>query len=56
MECKDSRLRQMNEILNGIKVLKLYAWEYPFMKVIGDIRKKEAVAIKKLACLNGCVL
>ncbi|XP_035208141.1 multidrug resistance-associated protein 1-like, partial [Stegodyphus dumicola] len=56
MECKDSRLRQMNEILNGIKVLKLYAWEYPFMKVIGDIRKKEAISIKKLACLNGCVL
>ncbi|XP_035215523.1 multidrug resistance-associated protein 1-like isoform X2 [Stegodyphus dumicola] len=56
MQCKDLRLRQMNEILNGIKVLKLYAWEYPFMEEIGVIRKGEAVLIKKLAFVNGCVL
>jgi len=31
----------MNEILAGMKVLKLYAWEIPFMKRLGDIRGKE---------------
>ena len=27
---KDERIKNMNEILNGIKVLKLYAWEPSF--------------------------
>ena len=27
MKLKDSRLRLMNEVLEGIKVLKLYAWD-----------------------------
>lgn len=27
MKHKDDRLKMMSEILNGIKVLKLYAWE-----------------------------
>ena len=37
----------MNEILAGIKVLKLYAWENPFMKKILDTREKELKTIKK---------
>ena len=32
LAAKDSRIKLMNEILAGIKVLKLYAWELPFMK------------------------
>jgi len=31
----------MNEILSGMKVLKVYAWEIPFMKRLASIRKKE---------------
>jgi ATP-binding cassette, subfamily C (CFTR/MRP), member 1 len=27
MTLKDERLKLLNEMLNGIKVLKLYAWE-----------------------------
>ena len=30
MELKDERIKLMNEILNGIKVLKMYAWELSF--------------------------
>ena len=30
MELKDERIKLMNEILNGIKVLKMYAWEMSF--------------------------
>ena len=37
LAAKDSRLKLMSEILNGIKVLKLYAWELPFMKKINEI-------------------
>ncbi|KAF8788578.1 Multidrug resistance-associated protein 1 like protein [Argiope bruennichi] len=55
MGWKDSRLRQMGEILSGIKVLKLFAWENAFMKSIGSIREKEAVTLKKLAFVNGTI-
>jgi len=30
MEYKDKRIKLMNEVLNGIKVLKMYAWEMSF--------------------------
>ena len=42
----------MNEILSGIKVLKLYAWEMPFMKRILEKRQKELDIIKKYCILN----
>lgn len=41
----------MNEILNGIKVLKLYAWEIPFMERVNKIRKTEIKYIKFTAVL-----
>uniref|UniRef100_A0A914X2S6 ABC-type glutathione-S-conjugate transporter n=1 Tax=Plectus sambesii TaxID=2011161 RepID=A0A914X2S6_9BILA len=41
MEYKDERLKLMNEILNGMKVLKLYAWEPSMEKLVEDIREKE---------------
>lgn len=34
MKYKDDRMKLMNEILNGIKVLKLYAWESSFEKMV----------------------
>ncbi|GBN56929.1 Multidrug resistance-associated protein 1 [Araneus ventricosus] len=55
MSWKDSRLRQMGEILNGIKVLKLFAWETAFMGSISSIREKEAITLRKLAFVNGTV-
>ncbi|GFS91620.1 canalicular multispecific organic anion transporter 2, partial [Nephila pilipes] len=56
MTWKDSRLRQMSEVLNGVKVLKLFAWEIPFMKSISNIRKKEAATLRKLAFINGSIV
>ncbi|CAL1261487.1 unnamed protein product [Larinioides sclopetarius] len=41
MEKKDLRLKYMGEILNGIKILKLYAWEIPFTSKVSDCRKAE---------------
>ena len=38
MKQKDRRVKIMNEILGGIKVLKLYAWEKSFIGQILDIR------------------
>ena len=52
LKAKDSRIKVMNEILSGIKVLKLYAWEIPFMKRILDTRAKEIRIIRKYGLLN----
>ena len=42
----------MNEILAGIKVLKLYAWELPLMKRVLDARNREMDVLEKLFLLN----
>ncbi|XP_035883030.1 canalicular multispecific organic anion transporter 1 isoform X2 [Phyllostomus discolor] len=41
MKKKDQRLKIMNEMLNGIKILKYFAWEPSFRNQVHDIRKKE---------------
>ena len=42
----------MNEILDGIKVLKLYAWEPSFVDKVGAIRHDEVTTLKKAAYLG----
>ncbi|KAG5674807.1 hypothetical protein PVAND_004755 [Polypedilum vanderplanki] len=52
MKNKDERVKMMNEILNGIKVLKLYAWEPSFEQQVLKIRDKEVHVLKQAAYLN----
>ncbi|XP_064006538.1 ATP-binding cassette sub-family C member 3 isoform X2 [Pogoniulus pusillus] len=52
MRYKDSRIKLMNEILGGIKVLKLYAWEPCFSEKVLEIRRNELRVLKKAAYLN----
>ncbi|XP_072401345.1 multidrug resistance-associated protein 1 isoform X11 [Diabrotica undecimpunctata] len=52
MKNKDERVKLMNEILNGIKVLKLYAWEHSFEDQVLKIRNKEIKVLKQAAYLN----
>lgn len=49
MKLKDHRLKLMNEILNGMKVLKLYAWETCFMNLVNGIRSDEIKVLRKAA-------
>ena len=42
----------MNEILNGIKVIKLYAWENYFQEDVQNVRHRELSIIRKIAFLN----
>ena len=37
----DARVKLMNEVLTGIRVIKYYCWEKPFKGKIMDIRNKE---------------
>ncbi|XP_059764600.1 ATP-binding cassette sub-family C member 3 isoform X3 [Balaenoptera ricei] len=52
MKFKDSRIKLMSEILGGIKVLKLYAWEPSFLKQVEDIRQDELRLMRQAAYLH----
>lgn len=52
MKITDSRIKITNEVLNGIKVIKLYGWELSFRNIIQKIRDKEIFTLKKLAFVN----
>lgn len=49
----DERVRLMNEIVTGIQVIKMYAWELSFSKLIKIARKVELKIVKKTGYLNG---
>ncbi|TKR75880.1 hypothetical protein L596_017111 [Steinernema carpocapsae] len=48
MEIRDERVKMTNEILNGIKAIKFYAWEDSMKKIVKDLRKSEMGILKKL--------
>lgn len=52
MKSKDHRVKLINEILNGIKLLKLYAWEPCFENQVVEVRAQEIGVLKKSAYLN----
>jgi len=52
MRIKDERTKMVNEVLCGIKVIKLYAWEVPMERVITKLRNRELTLIRKLAFLE----
>ncbi|XP_029434086.1 multidrug resistance-associated protein 1-like [Rhinatrema bivittatum] len=46
LKSKDQRVKLLNEILHGIKILKLYAWEPSYQKKVLEIREKEVAVLK----------
>ncbi|GFN99336.1 multidrug resistance-associated protein 1 [Plakobranchus ocellatus] len=54
MKFKDQRIKLMTEVLNGIKVLKLYAWEPSFQEKVEEIRRQELKVLRNTAYLNAC--
>ncbi|CAG2176440.1 unnamed protein product, partial [Oppiella nova] len=45
----DSRLRLMNEIISGMRVIKMYAWEQSFAELVATSRKNEVHRLQ-MAC------
>ncbi|XP_076312434.1 ATP-binding cassette sub-family C member 4-like isoform X1 [Tachypleus tridentatus] len=48
----DERIRLMNEIVSGMRVIKMYTWENPFADLIETIRRKEICKIQYTSILR----
>uniref|UniRef100_A0A915DLA1 Uncharacterized protein n=1 Tax=Ditylenchus dipsaci TaxID=166011 RepID=A0A915DLA1_9BILA len=55
MKYKDARLKLVNDILSGMKVLKLYAWELSMQKMVSEVRRKETNTLKIIFILDGLI-
>lgn len=52
----DERVRMMNEIIAGIQVIKMYAWELPFEQMVAFARRKEINSIRHVSYIRGILL
>lgn len=46
----DKRVRIMNEIITGIRVIKMYAWENAFKRVVTNLRRSALYKDQSLIC------
>ena len=51
-EYSSERLKKTNELLRGIKLLKLYAWEHIFCRSVEETRQKELTSLQTFALYN----
>eukprot|EP01134_Creolimax_fragrantissima_P003514 CFRG3514T1 len=49
----DERVKKMGEVLTGVRVMKMYAWENSFAKVVGAVRAEEMTHVRKAAFMKG---
>ncbi|XP_030265342.1 multidrug resistance-associated protein 4-like [Sparus aurata] len=49
----DNRIRIMNEVVSGIRIIKMYAWEKPFSALVTEVRRKEILQILRSSYLRG---
>ncbi|KAG5877234.1 hypothetical protein JTB14_025356 [Gonioctena quinquepunctata] len=52
----DERVRLMNEIISGIQVIKMYAWEKPFNHLVSLSRRYEIKSIRTTSYMRGILL
>ncbi|XP_030376299.1 multidrug resistance-associated protein 4 [Scaptodrosophila lebanonensis] len=52
----DARVGIMNELVQGIQVIKMYAWERPFQAVVAEARRSEVQQIRYASYLRGFYL
>ncbi|GAA5962545.1 hypothetical protein JCM21900_003672 [Sporobolomyces salmonicolor] len=52
MKHTDARIKTISELLTGIKIIKLFAWEVPMTEKVGVSRKRELGGIRKLLTIR----
>ena len=48
----DQRIKYTNEFIENIRLIKLYAWEKSFLKIINELRDKEQAIFKRLGNID----
>uniref|UniRef100_A0A3B4U443 Multidrug resistance-associated protein 4 n=1 Tax=Seriola dumerili TaxID=41447 RepID=A0A3B4U443_SERDU len=49
----DNRICIMNEVVSGVRIIKMYAWEKPFSALVTEVRRKEIRQILYSSYLRG---
>ncbi|KAJ1116096.1 hypothetical protein NDU88_004315, partial [Pleurodeles waltl] len=49
----DTRIRTMNEVISGMRIIKMYAWEQSFTDLVNEIRRHEIAKILRSSYLRG---
>ncbi|XP_013924730.1 PREDICTED: multidrug resistance-associated protein 4 [Thamnophis sirtalis] len=49
----DARIRTMNEVITGMRIIKMYAWEKSFAELVSNMRRKEISVVLKSSYLRG---
>ncbi|KAK3762198.1 hypothetical protein RRG08_057436 [Elysia crispata] len=52
----DKRVKLMNEILTGMRVIKLYCWEKPFGQLVENLRRLEITQLQRTRRVQACVM
>jgi ABC-type multidrug transport system fused ATPase/permease subunit len=52
----DNRMRIVNELLNSIRIIKLFAWESAYQDKVGQIRADELKNLRNMSIINALML
>jgi len=52
MDWTDKRAKLLQELLGGMKIIKFFAWEIPFLERISDYRRREMGYVLPLLVLS----
>ncbi|GFS16310.1 multidrug resistance-associated protein 4 [Elysia marginata] len=50
----DKRVKVMNEIISGIRIIKLYCWEKPFGRLVENLRRLEIRQLRRTRYAQAC--
>lgn len=51
----DARVKALKEVLGNMKMIKYYAWETPFKRIIGDLRFQEMSTILRIQVVRNII-
>ncbi|KAK3795778.1 hypothetical protein RRG08_031859 [Elysia crispata] len=52
----DNRVKVMNEIISGIRIIKLYCWEKPFGRLVENLRRLEVKQLRRTKRIQACIM